>query len=822
MRLFIGILIVSLFVCIRGNSQSKTSITGKIVDESTNQSLEYASVTVINLQTQKIINGSLADATGIFKIENVPLGSYKVTVDFIGYNQKTVDGILISKDNRNLSLGTISLNPLGQVLGEVTITGNGPVVENKIDKIIYNVGNDVTSQGGLAIDVLKKVPQVSVDIDGNVELQGNANIRFLINGKPSSVFGNSITDALASIPASQIKSIEVITSPGAKYDAQGTGGIINIVLKENKMQGVNGNVNSSAGTRLENGSINLNVRHNNFGVNAYFSGNAQLESHTPNYQNRLGTDTSTKTTARLVQDGYSDFTRNGYQSGLGFDWNMTKKDNLSGSLSYRQFSNHNHGITHQQQLSQDYVGDTLSNLYTWRNSNNRLHVYSLDFDLSYKKKFDREGQELNIMCTTGYGQPNINYTQVQSYNEQAFPFKGLSSTNPGTTRETNISVNYSHPVNDQFIIETGAKTILQNISSNAYVNNLDESTALYYPDPAQSYHLGYKMKVYAAYLSTTFSLFNYLHVLAGVRYEYTGVTIDFPNTTIPSYGNFIPSFILAHNFGAKKQTLKLAYSQRIERPEYRELNPFLDLSDPYNITTGNPLLKPELGHNLELGYNNTFPKGGSIYITLFERINTQDLKQVNTFYPNYIIGDSVYHNVSVNNRQNAGKEYNSGLNISGSLPIKDKLNLRSNIMISHRYSETGLNTGNVNMGIRYRFTINATYQLAPSLVFEVFGNYNSPAKNIQSRMPQSFTYTMALSKQFWKKKASLGFTATNPFNQYIEQKITVLTENYNSYTIRQVPYRSFGISFSYSFGKLEFKKNKEEDNYLNGPPSVEN
>ena len=141
--------------------------------------------------------------------------------------------------------------------------------------------NDLTSQGGAAIDVLKKVPQVTVDIDGNVELQGNSNIRFLINGKPSSVFGNSLADALASIPASQIKSIEAITSPGAKYDSQGTGGIINIILVDNKMQGVNGNINFSAGTRLENGSMNLNVRHNKIGFNAFFSGNAALKSDLP-------------------------------------------------------------------------------------------------------------------------------------------------------------------------------------------------------------------------------------------------------------------------------------------------------------------------------------------------------------------------------------------------------------------------------------------------------------------------------------------------------------------------------------------------------------
>ncbi len=164
-----------------------------------------------------------------------------------------------------------------QSLQSVTVVGDKPVVENRIDKIVYNVTNDITSIGGAAIDVLKKVPQVTVDIDGNVELQGNSNIRFLINGKPSSVFGNSLADALASIPASQIKSIEAITNPGAKYDSQGTGGIINIILFDNNMQGVNGNINLTAGSRLESGSMNLNLRHNSFGVNAFFSGNASLE-----------------------------------------------------------------------------------------------------------------------------------------------------------------------------------------------------------------------------------------------------------------------------------------------------------------------------------------------------------------------------------------------------------------------------------------------------------------------------------------------------------------------------------------------------------------
>jgi len=211
-----------------------------------------------------------SDQKGNFNVDNLPFGTYKVTIDFLGYQLKTIDNVTISASTPAAALGTVLLMPLQNQLKGVTVTGKAPIVENKIDKMVYNAANDLTAQGGVALDVLKKVPMVSVDVDGNVELQGDANVRFLINGKPSSIFGASLADALQSIPASQIKSIEVITSPGAKYDAAGTGGIINIILKDSKVQGINGSVNLSAGSRLENGSLNLNARKGNFGVGVFF------------------------------------------------------------------------------------------------------------------------------------------------------------------------------------------------------------------------------------------------------------------------------------------------------------------------------------------------------------------------------------------------------------------------------------------------------------------------------------------------------------------------------------------------------------------------
>lgn len=338
-------LIFLIIISLTARAQNSTNgkITGKIIDAATKLPVEYSTISIFKTGSASPFNGTVSDAKGNFTLNQIANGEYTVKVDFIGYQRNTIDHIVISNTVHNISLNTILLSSAQNQLKNVNVIGKAPIIENKIDKLTYNAANDLTSQGGVALDILKKVPQVTVDIDGNVELQGNANIRFLINNKPSSIFGASLADALQSIPASQIKSIEVITSPGAKYDANGTGGIINIILKDSKVQGVNGNINLSAGTRLENGSINLNARKGNFGVNAYFSGNEQLNSTTVNTNDRYSTDNSLGTSTHLFQKGTSAFVRSGYQSGLSLNWSITKKDELTGAIGFNHFGNHNNG-----------------------------------------------------------------------------------------------------------------------------------------------------------------------------------------------------------------------------------------------------------------------------------------------------------------------------------------------------------------------------------------------------------------------------------------------------------------------------------------------
>ncbi len=786
------------------------SVSGIVQDAVSKQRIEYATISVTDKSTSKIITGAVSDSIGAFTVKDIPFGRYSVTIEFMGYRAKTIDSVTLSASHSKEDLKTVKLEATAKSLQNVVVSGSKPIIENQIDKIVYNAANDVSSQGSAALDMLRKVPQVTVDIDGNVELQGNANIRFLINGKPSSVFGSSVTDALAAIPASQIDRIEAITTPGAKYDAQGTGGIINIILKQNKVQGYNGSMNLSTGTRNENGSLNLNMRRGDFSMNAYFSGNGQLTSETPNSQDRTSIDTVAHTTTRLLQDGYSDFDRLGYQTGIGFDWNLSKKDNVNGGISYDHYGNHSVGYINQESILRGADGTVLSDVTSFRNSDSRFLTHSVDWNLNYKRKFSQQGQELELLYNASYGLPEMSYSQSQTYTGQAAPFTGSSSTSPGTNRQTEVALNYTQPLKDDVELETGLKTVLQDINSNADVNTLNAGSAQFVADPAQSYHLRYRMNIYAGYLSASFPLFHFLNVKAGARYEYTGVNIDYPGTEVPSYDIVVPTLIVSHKL-SDKQTMKIAYTRRIERTEYNELSPFVNRSDPYNLTTGNPLLKPEIGDNLELGYSRTFEKGGNLNISLIERINSQDHKRFVVFYPTYRVGDSVYQNVSVQSPQNIGIEYNSGINVSGSLPVKDKLNIRGNGMLFHRYQVTQTDLGNLDVGLRVRLNMTVSYQVTPTVLTEVFGNYYSAWRNIQGKNPQWMSYTIAVRKQFWNKKASLGLTATNPFNKYVRQVTTITTDGYTSYSEREVPAQSFGLSFNWKFGKLEFKKEEEEN-----------
>jgi outer membrane receptor protein involved in Fe transport len=802
----------------RNAPQGTGKISGKIIDSLTKQPVEYASVSLVKEQNDKVIDGATTDNSGVFKIMNVPNGNYKLLIYFIGYKTATKTDIKITDADQEIKLGAIKLVNQQVQLKEVTVEVEKSLIENKIDKLVYNAEKDITSQGGVATDILKKVPMVAVNVDGSVELQGNSNIRFLINGKPSSVFGNNITDVLATIPASQIQSIEVITSPGAKYDAEGTGGIINIILKKTEIQGINGNVSLTGGSRLQNGSINLAARKGKFGVNTFLSGNAQLSSSTLNFSDRESSDPNSGSTTSLLQNGKSNFTRTGYQAGLSFDWSPTDKNNFTGGFSFNDFGNDNKGTTSRQSIFRDASGNVLSDVNNDVISNSNFNNKAYDWNLNYKRKFKKEGQELDLQYNASTSNNYSYYLQKQKFVTPDSVFSGSQGKNPGTDMQNNIALNYTHPVSDKLLFETGLKTVLYNINSNSKVYLLDPASGNYNFSDAQSNSVDYSRNVYAAYISTTFKL-KFLDVKAGIRDEYTETQATFSNggkASIAPYNTIVPSGILSHTF-KKNQTLKLSYSYRIQRPDYRDLNPFVNASDPKNVTTGNPNLKPEYAHNIELGYSRFFEKGININVNAFYRGNRADIQGYTRFYPSYLIGDSTYNNVSVTTRENIGTEDNFGLNIFVSATIKKKFTLRSNISLFQRYIYNSITPGANISGFNYRANLNLSYQITSTFIVEAFGNFNSQRLNVQGRQPSFTTYNFALRKQFYHKKMSIAFTATNPFDKYVNQKSDTKGTNFTTTTLRQLPYRSFGLNFTWKFGKLEFKRPREEDANLTNP-----
>jgi outer membrane receptor for ferrienterochelin and colicin len=494
---------------------------------------------------------------------------------------------------------------------------------------------------------------------------------------------------------------------------------------------------------------------------------------------------------------------------LSFNWDVTKKDQLTASLGYNYFENHNFGPTSQDQTAYDIVNNKIaSDVLSLRNSDSRFTGKYFDYSVGYKKTFDKENQELDILFHSSYGNNQSNFSQRQDYLTGGYPSSGSIGNNPGKDHETDISIDYTQPFSKTFTIETGAKTTFENINNTVVTDTL--SNGVFVPNPSQTYGFNYNRKIYAAYLSASFSLFNdFITGKAGLRDEYTSTTADFPGTNIPGYNVIAPSAVLSHKID-ETQSLKLSYTYRIERPDYGSLNPFYNVSDPHNISTGNPNLKPEEGHNYEFGYSKSFAQGANIYIGAFYRYNTNDLQSYTTFYDTLTVNGTKYNNVSLNERYNIGTETTEGLSLFGSLPVTDKLNLRTNMMFSDRITT---NPGNPTVsGFIYRINLNATYQFPHDLTAEIFGNYNSSQRTIQGTRPVFAFYNLAVRKQFMNKKLSLGLTAADPFSKYVDQKAVTYGSNFYQTNLRQVPFRSFGITLNYRFGKMEFKKEKDENN----------
>ena len=806
-----ALLLATSFAQKREDQGITGSIVGKLIDSATHLPLESATITLYATGKNRVLHRTTTDSSGDFGLTNVAPGSYTVAIEFVGYRTMNVRNVVVTQKNDIINLGTIHAITKTNVEQAVIVTAPPKLIDNKIDKLVFNAERDITSQSGVATDLLAKVPQVSVDVDGNVELQGSGNILFLIDGKPSTVFGSNITDVLQSIPASEIKSIEVITNPGAKYDANAAGGIINIILKHNNAQGINGNLSLTAGTINQNGSFNINARKGKFGVNAFFNGNARLSTTTPTSSLRSSADTVAKTTALLQQDGSSDFTRHGLQSGIGFDWALTPNNDLSGGVNYHNFGNKSNGYVDQLQQTQQVAGGPFSDTSSRNLLSSSFTQYSFDPSLNYKHNFKNKDQELDLGFDGSFAHHSNNSANDQYWQDSLV--YGTRNNNPATEKEYEIKLDYTQPLHEDVSLGIGGKFSGYDISSLADARVWDPYAGDYLYSSFLSNDLNYHQKVYAGYAELNFPIGKSIQARLGGRYERTQISSFYANahqTIDNGYNTWIPAIFLMKKIN-ETQTIKLNFTIRINRPDYHDLNPFINTSDPKNMTTGNPSLQPEIWDRYEASYNNDLGKLGSFMVTLFYRQSNGDIQPFITYYPSLQVGDTTYTNVAVTTRENIGVEENAGTNLFFDLHATDKFNIRSNLTFFYRHTINHVDTGYNSSGTIFRANINASYQLTNSFAAEFFGNFSSKHHEAQGFYPSFASYSFALRKQFWNKKGSLALTANNFFSKYVDQRTQLYGPGFVTNSVRSVPYRSIGINFTWKFGRLVIKQDKSDD-----------
>ncbi|HEX4851591.1 MAG TPA: outer membrane beta-barrel family protein, partial [Puia sp.] len=569
------------------------------------------------------------------------------------------------------------------------------------------------------------------------------------------------------------------------------------------------------------GSINVNARKGKFGLNAFVNGNARLTTTTPTSLQRISTDTSTKTNALLQQDGSNDFRRHGFQTGIGFDWSASEKNSLAGGLNYSNFGNNSSGSINQMEQTQNSTGNILSDINSIINKNSGFKQYSFDPSLNFKHTFKNKEQQLEIAVDGSFAHNLINSGSDQFLQPQDSLIYGTRNNNPAKENQYEMMVDYTHPLAKDISLGVGGKFVGYDISSIADALLWDAYSKTYVYDTALSNNLDYHQKVYAAYAELNFPVGKLFDMRLGGRFERTQVNSFYANAQQKideGYNTFVPSIFMMRKLG-ENQTLKLNYTIRINRPDYGDLNPYINASDPKNVYTGNPYLKPEVWHRLEGSYNYDAGKLGSFMITLFYRVSHDDIQPYIVYYPTLPVGDTIYTNVAVTTRKNIGIEQNAGTNIFFDLHLNSKFNVRSNFIFFYRHTinhvDTGYNSSNTNA----RFNINASYQFTSTLAAEVFGNFSTPRHEAQGRYPSFTSYSFALRKQFWNKKGSIALTANNIFAKYVDQQTYLFGPGFVTSSLRRIPFRSVGINFTWKFGKMEFKKEKSEENNveLNAP-----
>ena len=795
MRKTFYIIIVLLSINLNAQ-QSSISIYGTILDSESNSPLEYATISVYSPNDSIVKFGGISNANGKFNLE-VSKGKYNIKIEYISFKEKLIKNINVFK---SLDLGAIELVIDQNVLDEVELIGEKTQVEIKLDKTVYNIGKDLTLRGSSVSDVLDNLPSVAVDIDGNVSLRGNQNVRILINGKPSGLVGISSNDALKQFPSESVEKVEIITSPSARYNAEGTAGIINIVLRKNKLAGLNGSISTNGGdpkTFGVSGNINFRTEKINLFTNTGYS----LSS----YENASLSETeyfnSSSINNFLNENGSRNTERDSYYQSTGIEYFFNDKTSLVASYLTRKSDSDDITINN---INQNFQGDKKSSK---RIENENETDDTKEFSLNLTHEFVNKGN-----LTIDYQKEKSNeiessfISNTQS-NPKFIKYLGEKVITDENQNSELYKIDYVLPIGEDGQFELGYRKsnkfqntdylVQDEVLNGNYLINTDLTNNLFYNEKVNAFYTQYGNKK------------NKISYLFGIRVEESQTIVkqlESNSNSIKKYNDIFPTINLAYEL-KENETITLGYNRRISRPRSYFINPFPSRSSETSFFQGNPYLNPTYSNGIDLGYLKRLEKttlNGSIYYKKSDAIFT---------FINEATGSSVMVNdilvpvikrspVNLSSQEEIGIEFNTNYSHSKNWRIGGNVNFYQSEIIGN-YNGIIYDSKNLIWSGR----LNNYLKLFSSVDWQTRISYRGPQKTAISTRKGSISTNTAFSKDIFGDKMTLTFKINDIFETQ-KWRLETLSETYKTYSESSWRGgRNFNLSLIYRFNQKKSQSN---------------
>lgn len=792
--------------------QGAASLRGSVGDSLSTEAIPFVKVEL--RRNDSLVGGTLSDEKGKFAIEGLRPGRYVLQLSFMGYRTKRLPPVSLGA-GATVDLQQVALSPVMASMSEVQIHDRQDLMLNNIDKKTYSVERNQLGEGGAATDILKNIPSVEVDIDGNLSLRGNGNVTVLIDGKPSSLTGAGRTAILSQIPASSIKSIEVITNPSARFDPDGMGGIINIVTKREKTPGLNGNVSLGIATGNKyNGSLGLNYR--NKAISTYLNYSSRWEDR---WSEGWSTTVTPDDSVSPRLDQQSEGSRNTYDNVLrgGIDFFLNDKNTLGlsggGSLA-RQRS---WDLNQFQELS---PSDAPWSTYLRTESEATLRS-SYDAELNYARRYERQMRSLDARLAYSVGATD----EDDTFHTHHFIDLGQSSFLPDDhqlnylndgIRLGTLQLDYVDPWNEKNKVETGFKATSRDITNGFVSESYNHSLEQFTSDTLLNNDFDYRERILAGYGIWTHAFTEALGLQVGVRAEQAFTRSELLGDTTAytrNYFNLFPNSYLYYRkqFRRSGQEFRLSYSRRINRPTTEQLNPFTDYSNPKRLRIGNPQLLPEYIDAFELSWMRRAEWGSVTSSAYFRYISNSHTRFFEPISPG---SDTILVTF-----QNLLDGQNYGVEVIAEAKATKWMDL----MVTVNGFRTVMNAGNLepdltvdNLGFTGQLT--STFYLDKQTSVQLSANYRSPRFGPQGIFAETFTSDVSIKRSLLKGKGSLNLRVSDVTNTQ-RFKIISTTDVLEGVTWRKRESRIAYLTFSYRFGKGEFtpkRRRTEERNDSGG------